>query len=116
LPKPPAGCPDSARRKRINHRRQYLHDPRDQPAIRSIEVLTLALLARRRKAKNFGWLDRTGLREQSVGDRKYQAMRRVRSSTNAKRKMKAESLAELVKMAARLRLRQSSADNVLVAK
>jgi FixJ family two-component response regulator len=35
---------------------------------------------------------------------------------NAMRKMKAESLPELVKMAARLRLRQPSADNVLAAK
>jgi hypothetical protein len=71
LPKPPAGCPDRARRKRIDHGGQYLHDPRDQSAICSIKVLALALLARRRKAKNFGWLDRTGLRQQSVGDRKY---------------------------------------------
>jgi len=71
LPKPPATCPDSARRKRIDYSGQYLHDPRDESAIRSIEVLTLALLARRREAKNFGWLDRTGLREQSVGDRNY---------------------------------------------
>jgi FixJ family two-component response regulator len=35
---------------------------------------------------------------------------------NAMRKMKAESLAELVKMAARLRLPRAPADNVLVAK
>ena len=35
---------------------------------------------------------------------------------NAMRKMKAESLAELVKMAARLKLRQAPADGVLVAK
>jgi len=35
---------------------------------------------------------------------------------NAMRKMKAESLAELVKMAARLRLRHSPPENVLVAK
>ena len=35
---------------------------------------------------------------------------------NAMRKMKAESLAELVKMAARLKLRQVPADGVLVAK
>jgi len=35
---------------------------------------------------------------------------------NAMRKMKAESLPELVKMAARLRLRQPFADNVLAAK
>ena len=35
---------------------------------------------------------------------------------NAMRKMEAESLAELVKMAARLRLRQTPTDNVLAAK
>jgi FixJ family two-component response regulator len=35
---------------------------------------------------------------------------------NAMRKMKAESLPELVKMAARLKLRQARANNVLIAK
>ena len=35
---------------------------------------------------------------------------------NAMRKMKAESLPQLVKMAARLRLRQAPVDNVLVTK
>ena len=59
----------------------------------------------------------TGLLNKQVGSRLGISEVTVKKHRgNAMRKMKAESLAELVKMAARLKLRQAPSESVLLAK
>jgi hypothetical protein len=69
LCKPAASRPYSAERENFDYRGQNLYDPCCQTAIASIEMLAPSFLARRCEPENFGRFDRTGLREQLVGDR-----------------------------------------------